>query len=109
MLGQRSDGAIIGVGLRWPDGMTRTGMPRLTELVVIATPAVTDLSGLETRDPVVMRSGATRLQRTLAQLCDGAYRSATSAGALDGFYMKRLTILLAPDEASTEHLARERD
>ena len=109
MLGQRADGAVIGVGLRWPEGLTRTGAPRLTELVVIATLATTDLSGLETRDPVVMRSGATQLQRTLAQLCDGAYRSAPSAGALDGFFMKRLSILLTADEASTEHLARERD
>jgi hypothetical protein len=106
MLGQRADGAILGVGLRWPDGLPRTGLPRLTEFVVIATPAITDLSGLETRDPVVMRSGASQLQGALAQLCDGNYR-ASSAGGLDGCFVKRLSILLAPDEPSTGDLARQ--
>jgi hypothetical protein len=108
MLGQRADGAIVGVGLRWPEGLPRTGMPRLTEFFVIATPVISDLSGLESRDPVVMRSGGTRLQRTLAQLCDGNHRGASNAGALDGFLVKRLSILLAPDEPSTGDLARER-
>jgi hypothetical protein len=107
MIGQRADGAVIGVGLRWPEGLPRTGMARLTELVVIATPATTDLSGLETRELVVMRSGGNQLERTMAQLCDGMYRGASGAGALDGFLVKRLSILLSPDEQSTGDLACE--
>jgi hypothetical protein len=54
-----------------------------------------------------MRSGASQLQGALAQLCDGNYRGASSASALDGFFVKRLSILLAPDEPSAGDLARE--
>jgi hypothetical protein len=99
MIGQRSDGAIGGVGLRWPDGLPRNGMSRLTEIVVIATPVTTDLSGLETRDLGDMRKDGTRLQSVLAQLCDGMCRGVTSsASALDGFFLKRLSFLLTPDD-----------
>jgi hypothetical protein len=107
MIGQRADGAVVGVGLRWPEGLPRTGGPRLTEFMVIATPMTTDLSGLETRELVVTRSGGTQLQRTLAQLCNGRYRDVSEAGSLDGFFVKRLSLLLAPGEPSTETLVRE--
>jgi hypothetical protein len=99
MIGQRADGAVLGVGLRWPEGLPRTGLPRITEFVVIATPTISDLSGLETRELAVMRSGGTQLQRALAQLCDGKYRAASGPG-LDGFLVKRLSILLDPGEPS---------
>lgn len=109
MIGQRADGALVGVGLRWPEGLPRSGMPRLTEFVVIATPTTTDLSGLETRELAVTRSGGSQIQRMLAQLCDGKYRggSGTGApnGALDGFLVKRLSVLLDPGEPSTGDLA----
>ena len=108
MIGQRADGALVGVGLRWPVGLPRNGMPRLMEFVVIATPATTDLSGLETRELVITRSGGNRLQRALAQLCDGKYRDASGAGApsgaLDGFLVKRLSVLLDPGEPTTGDL-----
>jgi hypothetical protein len=108
MIGQRADGALVGVGLRWPEGLPRSGMPRLTEFVVIATPTTTDLSGLETRELAVTRSGGNQIQRMLAQLCDGKYRggSGTGApnGALDGFLVKRLSVLLDPGEPSTGDL-----
>jgi len=104
MIGQRADGAVIGVGLRWPEGLPRNGLPRLMEFVVIATPATTDLSGLETRELVVMRSGGNRLQRALAQLCDGVYRDVGGAGALDGFLVRRLSVLLDPAEPMTGDL-----
>lgn len=107
MIGQRADGAVVGVGLRWPEGLPSDGMPRLTEFVVIATLATTDLSGLETRDPGIMRSGGNQLQRMLAQLCDGMYRAAGHGGVLDGFFVKRLSLLLAPGEPSTAELAHE--
>ena len=98
MIGQRADGAVLGVGLRWPEGLPRTGLPRVTEFVVIATPTISDLSGLETRELVVTRSGqGTQLERALAQLCDGRYRGA-SGGGLDGFLVKRLSVLLDPGE-----------
>jgi hypothetical protein len=109
MIGQRVDGALIGVGLRWPEGLPTNGMPRLTELVVIATPRTTDLSGLETREIVVARSGGNQLERALAQLCDGVYRSESGAGPLDGFLVKRLSILLDPGAATTGGLAHELD
>jgi hypothetical protein len=109
MIGQRADGAVIGVGLRWPEGLPRSGMPRLTEFVVIATPMTTDLSGLETRELVVMRSGGTQLQHMLAQLCDGMYRDVSHPRAQDGFFMKRLSLLLDPGAPSTEDLVCEID
>lgn len=95
VIGQRADGAVIGVGLRWPEGMPRDGA-RLTEFMVIATLGVTDLSGLETRELVVARSGGNQLQRMLVQLCKGAYRGAGGAGPLDGFLIKRCSVLLDP-------------
>jgi hypothetical protein len=96
MLGQRGDGAITGVGLRWPEGLPRSELPRLEELVVIATPMITDLSGLETRELVVTPRNSNPLLRSLAQLCDGKHRGGSRAGALDGFLVKRLSFLLAP-------------
>lgn len=107
MLGQRADGAVIGVGLRRPEGLPRNGMSRLMEFVVVATPTTTDLSGFETRELVVMRSGGNQLQRALAQLCDGVYRNVSAAGALDGFLVRRLSVLLDPGEPSTGDLACE--
>lgn len=109
MIGQRADGALVGVGLRWPEGLPTNGMPRLTELVVIATPMTTDLSGLETREIVVARSGGNQLERALAQLCDGRYRDANGAGTMDGFLVKRLSILLDPGAPPIGDPARELD
>jgi hypothetical protein len=109
MIGQRADGALVGVGLRWPEGLPRNGISRPMDFVVIATPTVTDLSGLETRELVVTRSGGNQIQRTLAQLCDGKYRDASIAGALDGFFVRRLSVLLDPGEPSAGDLAREID
>jgi hypothetical protein len=107
MIGQRADGAIIGVGVRWPEGLPRNGMSRLMEFVVIATPMTTDLSGLETRELVVMRNGGNQLQRELAQLCDGKYRDVSAAGAPDSFLVRRLSVWLDPGEPSTGDLACE--
>ena len=70
----------------------------------IATLGVTDLSGLETRELAVARSGANQLQRALAQLCNGAYRDAGGAGPLDGFLVKRCSVLLDPGPPSTGDL-----
>jgi hypothetical protein len=103
LIGQRADGAVLGVGLRWPEGMPRDGT-RLTEFMVIATLSVTDLSGLETRELAVTRSGGNQLQRVLAQLCNGTSRGAGGAGPLDGFLVKRCSVLLDPGVASAgEH------
>jgi hypothetical protein len=104
LIGQRADGAVLGVGLRWPEGMPRDGA-RLTEFMVIATLGVTDLSGLETRELVVTRSGGNQLQRALAQLCNGASRGAGEAGPLDGFLVKRCSILLDPGAPSAGDVA----
>jgi hypothetical protein len=104
LIGQRADGAILGVGLRWPEGMPRDGA-RLTEFMVIATLCVTDLSGLETRELAVTRSGSNQLQRVLAQLCNGAYRGAGGAGPLDGFLIKRCSVLLDPGAPAAGDLA----
>jgi hypothetical protein len=106
-IGERADGALGGVGLRWPEGLPQQGLPRLTEFIVMATAASTDLSVLETRDALTVRSDGSDLERTLAQLCNGTYRGESRAGALDGFLVKRLSILLAPDQASTGDPAAE--
>jgi len=103
LIGQRADGAVLGVGLRWPEGMPRDGA-RLTEFMVIATLRVTDLSGLETRELAVTRNGGTQLQRVLAQLCNGAYRGAGAADPLDGFLIKRCSVLLDPGAPSAGEL-----
>ena len=101
-LGQRADGELVGVGLRWPAGLPRDTGPRLTELVVIATPTMTDLSGLETRERMVTRARASQLPWALAALCEATYRDAHATrapgAALDGFFVKRLSILLDPGE-----------
>jgi len=93
-LGQRADGALPGIALRWPDGLPRT--PRLTELVVIATQGKTDLSGLETRELAIGRNDGNALQRMLGRLCDGVYRDMHGNNPLDAFYVKRLSFSLAP-------------
>lgn len=109
MIGQRADGVINGVGVRWPEGLPRSGLPRLMEFVVIATPMTTDLSSLETRELVVPRDGGTQLERALAPLCDGVYRDVGGASALDGFLVKRLSVLLNPGEQPTGDVACEID
>jgi hypothetical protein len=101
-IGERADGALVGVGLHWPDGLPRHGLPRLTEFIVIATLTAADLSGLETRDAMTWRSDGSELERALAQLWGGTYRGESRPGPLDGFFVKRLSILLAPDRSSTE-------
>jgi len=85
-LGRRSDGALLGVGLRWPEGLPGSGA-RLTELVVIATRGKTDLSGLETRELALGRNGGNALQRMLGRLCDGVYRDLHGSTALDAFFV----------------------
>jgi hypothetical protein len=94
-IGERSNRALVGVGLRWPEGL-----PRLTEFIVIAALTTSDLSGLETRELQMLRSDGSKLDRRLAQLCHGTYRGDDDAGPLDGFFVKRLSILLAPDPSA---------
>ena len=97
-IGRRADGTLNGVGLRWPEGLPRQGLPRLTEFIVIATLASADLSSLETCAAMPMRSDASELERTLAHLCGQTYRGESRPGPLDGFLVKRLSILLDPDQ-----------
>ena len=100
-LGLRQDGTLGGVGMRWPDGLPVSSGPRLTELVVLATPMTSDLSGLETRDVIVGRNSGTRLQRALAELCDGTRRDACIAPhGPDGFFVKRLSVSLDPGDGA---------
>lgn len=94
MLGQRTDGAILGVGVHWPEGLPRSDVPLLMELVVIVTLTAVDLSGLETGHFASTRDSGNSLSRILAELCDGAYRGGVQAPALDGFLVKRVSILL---------------
>jgi hypothetical protein len=101
-LGQRADGALLGVGLRWPGGLPTTGAARLLELVVIATLGKTDLSGLETRELVVGRHGGNALQRMLGGLCDGVYRDMHGDSPLDAFLVKRLSFSIEPPQAGAE-------
>ncbi|MBC7975467.1 MAG: caspase family protein [Myxococcales bacterium] len=98
-LGQRTDGALVGVGLRWPDGLPAAGMARLTELVVVATLTISDLSGLEARDLTFDRSSPSQLQRALAGLCSGVCHDMRDDNALSGFFIKRVSFLLAPSDA----------
>jgi len=94
-LGQRADGAVVGVGLRWPEGLPRTDVARLTELFVITTSTVTELSSLETRDLAGYRSGGNALHAALAGLTGGLYRDASAGDPRDGFAIKRLSFLIS--------------
>jgi hypothetical protein len=107
-LGRRPDGTLAGVGLCWPKGLPSNGLPRLAELVVIATPVATNLSGLETRELAIARNGGNQLQRALGELCDGKCRDAVPRCApehtMDGFLVKRLSVLLCPTEPCAERV-----
>ncbi|TMQ15613.1 MAG: caspase family protein [Deltaproteobacteria bacterium] len=81
VLGRRSDGALLGLGLGWPRDMPRR-FPRIAEVVVIVTSRAASLRVLETEELVVSRNV-------------GEPRD------LDGYFMKRLSCLLHPPEAAT--------
>ena len=108
-LGQRADGALVGVGLHWPDGLPATDVPRLVEIVVIATRTSIDLSGLETRSSGTPRATHVELPSALAQLRGRTSRGERDARALDGFYVKRLSMLLTPDRSPIGGNACARD
>lgn len=97
-VGRRADGAFVGVGLRWPEGVPETGVPKLTELVVIATLTATDLSCLETREGSIAQRGSDASSSAIDVLCGATQRG---NGALDGFYVKRLSFLLDPSRRLT--------
>lgn len=64
VLGQDMDGSFRGVGLAWPSGLSRASVPRLDEIIVIATGDPTDLRALETDAfvPMLHTSGVATLE-----------------------------------------------
>jgi hypothetical protein len=103
-------GAIEGLRLYWPEGLPRDGVPRVDELVVIATTTATDLRCFETREFLpVTRGEPTPLQQLLAQLHSGAPRAVTRGPADEGYLIKRLSYLLHPRDAAIAGLVFEVD
>jgi hypothetical protein len=101
VLGQAPNGTFDGLLLLWPLGLPRT-FPRLDELIVIATTAKTNLSGLETREFFGNHrsAGGTKLSDLVAQLQDGLTRDVGEGAPLDGYYAKRLSFNLHPLDAA---------
>jgi hypothetical protein len=100
VLGQGADGTLDGLGLAWPGEIPRGVLPRLDQIVVIATSTSVSLRSLETGE----RSGAARglgseLQNLLSQAQDGLPRSLTRAETPDGHYMQWLSYYLCPQDA----------
>lgn len=94
ILGQRADGALIGIGHHWPEELPRDGSPRLEEIVVIATTTSVDLTCFETK-PVATRDDGIRLQCLLVQLHSQRYRGTRDSGH-GGFLVHRISYRLYP-------------
>lgn len=101
VLGQAPNGSFEGLRLVWPQGLPRT-FDRLDELIVIATTAKTNLSGLETRESFGNHRSAagTKLSDLVAQLQDGLTRDVGEGAPVDGYYAKRLSFNLYPLDAA---------
>ena len=99
LLGENPDGSLEGLALSWPEDMPRD-VPRVDELVVIATSAPASLIGLETIEPLgTTRGNSSKLEALLRQTRDGLPWNTRGEQAIDGYYMKRLTYCLHPRDA----------
>lgn len=112
VLGKRPDGALLGVGIAWPQSLPRAGFPRLDEYFVVVTSSRVSLATLETRSHVAgatKRGPGTKLQDLLAQLHDGLARDAGDDEPMEGFFVQRLSYLLYPRDAAMAGLVFEID
>jgi len=100
VLGER-DGALGGLALTWPDGLSQTSFPRLDEIFVFVTSRPIDLKLLETKEHVVMRTGKeSKLQALLTQIWDASPKDLSAPGPVEGYLVKRLSYLLHPRKAA---------
>jgi caspase domain-containing protein len=100
VLGER-DGALRGLALSWPDGLSQTSFPRLDEIFVFVTSQPIELKLLETQEHVVMRTGReSKLQALLAQIWDASPKDLSAPGPVEGYLVKRLSYLLHPRKAA---------
>lgn len=100
VLGQRADGAFVGIDLSWPEALPADG-PRFEEVIVIATTSRTNLTGFAAARPMALRSHGGKLQTLLAQLRDGLLRGVRTDSERDGYLVKRLSYLLRSPGVST--------
>jgi hypothetical protein len=105
VLGQAPNGTFVGHPLLWPLELPRT--PRIDELVVIATTAKVNLTGLVTREFFGNHryGGGAKLSDLVAQLQDGLTRDVGEGAPLEGFYAKRLSFTLHPLDAALRGVA----
>ncbi len=97
VLGER-DGALTGLPLTWPNGLSLASFPRLDEIFVFVTTSPINLQILETQERLVKhRGGATKLQ-TLLALLSGKDIGDPEPG--EGYFVKRLSYLLHPRKAA---------
>ena len=95
VLGNDGHGTRRGLSLHWPPGMPRA-LPRIDEIVVIASSMPTGLLHLQTRERLVgSRSAQPQLRSGME--------------AIDGFFLKRLSYLLHPREAAMADIRFEID
>jgi hypothetical protein len=99
VLGER-DGALGGLPLTWPSGLSLASFPRLDEIFVFVTSRAIDLKLLETREHVTMRSRGSKLQALLEQLWDGSPKDIGEPGPVEGYFVKRLSYMLHPRKAA---------
>jgi hypothetical protein len=91
VLGRRSDGALLGLGVSWPSDLPTTSSPRTEELVVVVTSSPASLRSLETEERLIARNVI-----------------ADSEG-IDGFFVKRLCYSLQPRETAIQSFTIEDD
>jgi uncharacterized caspase-like protein len=88
VLGQRSDGTLLGLGVSSPSDLPSTSSPRTEELVVVVTSTPANLRSLETEEFVVARN-------------------VSAPERIDGFFVKRLCYSLRPQAAAAHGFATD--
>ena len=97
VLGER-DGALTGLSLTWPNGLSLASFPRLDEIFVFVTTSPINLQVLETQERWAKHRGtATKLQTLLALLSG---KDIGDPEPVEGYFVKRLSYLLHPRKAA---------
>jgi Caspase domain len=100
IIGAGSNGVLYGYTLHWAEGLSDQ-LPRLDEILVIATTENTSLAELETQEVLGPRRAPTgRLAALLGQLRDGLSRDVAIDFSEEGFAVRRFSYSLVPRRAA---------
>jgi hypothetical protein len=95
-----SNGALPGLPLHWPQGLSMESFPRTDEIFVFVTSRPLSLRSLETQEHAIRNKldvdSGSKLQALLSQLQDGLPRSVDDPAPPEGFLVKRLAYMLHP-------------